>query len=164
MVVIDRWSLYRNSVNNDNLIKWSLCTVFLKKSACQIWHEHYLGQNQPFTKFVEATNNLAKLVEVGRHLAKLVKFSNNFMKFIEFAKNFIKLVEFARNFPKFVGLTNNFHEVHRSCKQLNKAHGTHQWLLESHKTRKNLMKFVDWKVRFKSLKVFLYLNFTCLNI
>ena len=105
MVVIDRWSLYRNSVNNDNLIKWSLCTVFLKKSACQIWHEHYLGQNQPFTKFVEATNNLAKLVEVGKHLAKLVKFSNNFMKFIEFAKNFIKLVEFARNFPKFVGLT-----------------------------------------------------------
>ena len=30
------WSLYRNTVSNEPLIKWSLCTGFLKKSACQI--------------------------------------------------------------------------------------------------------------------------------
>ena len=36
MVIIDRWSLCRNTVNNDHLVKWSLCTRFLTKSACQI--------------------------------------------------------------------------------------------------------------------------------
>ena len=34
--LLDRWSLYRDTVSNDHLIKWSLCTGFLKKSACQI--------------------------------------------------------------------------------------------------------------------------------
>ena len=67
------WSLYRNTVSNKPLIKWLLCTGFLRKSASQIWHENYLGQNQPFTKFIEAANNLMKLVEVGKHFMKLVK-------------------------------------------------------------------------------------------
>ena len=65
--VLYRWSLYRNTVSNDPLIRRSLCTRFLKKSACQIWRENYRGQNQLFKKFVEAANNLAKLVEVGKH-------------------------------------------------------------------------------------------------
>ena len=63
MVVIDRWSLYRNTVSNNPSIKWSIGTASLKKWASQIWCENYLGQNQPFTKFVEDTNNLTKLVE-----------------------------------------------------------------------------------------------------
>ena len=44
------------------LIKTSLCTGFLKKLAYQIGYENCLGPNQPFTKFVEAANNLTKLV------------------------------------------------------------------------------------------------------
>ena len=32
------------------------------------------------------------------------------------------------------------------------------------KSTKNLVKFVDWKVRFKCLKVLLYLSFTCSDI
>ena len=32
------------------------------------------------------------------------------------------------------------------------------------KSTKNLVKFVDWKVRFKCLKVLLYLSVTCSNI
>ena len=56
----------------------------------------------------------------------------------------MKFVEAANNFTKFVGLANNHWKVH--------------------KTRKNFMKFVDWKVRFKCLKVFLYASFTRLNI
>ena len=119
MGIIDRWLLYRNTVRNEHLIKWSLCTCFLKKSACQIWRENYFERNQPFTKFAEATNNLTKLVEVGKHhLMKFVEFSNNFMKFVEFANIFTKFAEFAKNFTKFVALTNNFYEVHRSCEQL----------------------------------------------
>ena len=88
MVVIDRWSLYRNTVDNNHLIKWLLCTGFLKKWACQISHESYIGQNQPLTKFVEAGNNLAKLVEVEKH-------------FIKFAK-----------------ICQQLYEVHGTCKQL----------------------------------------------
>ena len=115
MVVTDRWSLYRNTVNNDHLINWSLCIGFLKMSAWQIWRENHLGRNQPFTKFVEAANNLMK-IEVGKHFMKFVKFSNNFSKFIEF----------ANNFKKFVGLANNFYEVRRSCEKLYKVRGTLQ--------------------------------------
>ena len=98
----------KNTVSNDHLIKWSLCTDILKKSACQIWCENYLGWNQPFTKFVEAANNLTKLVEVGKHLTKFVEFVNIFTKF----------AEFANNFAKFVGFANNFYEVRKSCEQL----------------------------------------------
>ena len=36
IVVIDRWSLYRNILNNNHLVRWSLCKGFLKTSACQI--------------------------------------------------------------------------------------------------------------------------------
>ena len=56
----------------------------------------------------------------------------------------MKFVEVANNFTKFVGLTNNFWKVR--------------------KTRKNFVKFVDWKVGFKCLKTFLDLSFTRSNI
>ena len=112
MVVIDRWSFYKNTVSNDHLTKWALCTDFLKKSASQIWRENYLGWNQHFTnKFVEAANNFKKLLENGKH----------FMKFEKIARNFTKFVEFANNFTKFVGLAKNFYEVRRSCEQLCKV-------------------------------------------
>ena len=68
----------------------------------------------------------------------------HFTKFVEFANNFIKFVQFANKFTKFVGLGNNFWKVS--------------------KTSKNFMKFVDYKVGFKCLKVFFYLRFTRLNI
>ena len=126
MVVIDKWLLYRNTVNKDHWIKWSLYTGFLKRSACQTWRENYHGQNQLFTKFVEAANNLAKLEEAEKHFTKLVKFANNFTKYIEFANNFMKLVEFVNNFKKFLGLAKNFYEVRRSCEQLWEVYGTHQ--------------------------------------
>ena len=116
MVVIDRWSLYRNTVNIDYLIRWSLFIGFLKKSACQIGRENYLGWNQTFIKFVEAANNLTKLVQVGKLLTKFLKFDNNFTKF----------VEFANEFTKFVGLSNNFFEVRKSYKQLYKVRATRQ--------------------------------------
>ena len=105
MVVIDRWSLYRNTVNNDDLIKWSLCTGFLK-SACQIRRENYLGQNQPFTTFVEGANNLTKLVEKGKHFLKFIKFVNNFTKFGRICQQLC--------------------EVRRICQQLYKVRGTHK--------------------------------------
>ena len=54
---------------------------------------------------------------------------------------FIKFVEAASNFSKFVGLTNNFWKV---CK-----------------IHKYFMKFVDWKVGFKCLKVFLFKFYLC---
>ena len=56
----------------------------------------------------------------------------------------MKFVEAANNFIKSVGLANNFSKVRKACK--------------------NFTKFVDWKVRLKCLKVFLYLSFTCSNI
>ena len=72
MIFIDRWLLNRDTVSNDLLIKWSLCTGFLKKSACQIWHENYLTQNQPFTKFVEAASNFTMLVKL-QEVCKICK-------------------------------------------------------------------------------------------
>ena len=96
MVVIGRWLLYRNTVNNDLLIKWSLGTGF---------------QNQSFAKFLEAAIILTKLVEVGKHFTKFIKFTNNFIKFVEFANNFMNFGEFTNNFMKFVGLTNNLLKV-----------------------------------------------------
>ena len=96
MVLIDRRSLHRNTINIDHLIKLSLCASFLQKSPCLIYYENCLGRNQPFTKFVEAANNLTKLVEVGKQLTKFVKFANNFTKFEEFANNFTKFVELAK--------------------------------------------------------------------
>ena len=81
---------------------------YSEKSACQIWREYYLGLNQPFTKFVEAANNLTKLAEVGKHITKFVELANILTNFVEFANNFVKFVEFP----------NNFYEVHRSCEQL----------------------------------------------
>ena len=127
MVVTDRWSLYRNTANNNHLKKWPLSKGFLKKSACQIWREKYFGRNQPFTKFVEAANNF---------------------------KKFVKL---ANNFTKFVGLANNFYKVCRSCEQLSKFVGLANNFWKVRKTRKNFIKYVDWKVGFKFLKIFLYL-------
>ena len=56
----------------------------------------------------------------------------------------MKFVEAANNFTKFVGLANNF------------------WKLR--KSRENFMKFIEWKVGFKCLKVFLYSSFTRSNI
>ena len=96
MVIIDRWSLHRNTANNDQINN----TGFLKSPTS--------------TKFVKAAINLTKLVEVGKHFAKFVKFANNFKKFVEFAKNFMKFIELTSNFTKFVGLVINFYEVHRS--------------------------------------------------
>ena len=54
---------------------------------------------------------------------------------------FMKVGEAANNFAKFMGLANNFWKV---CK--------------------NFMKFAEWKVGFKCLKVFLNLSFTRSNI
>ena len=86
-----------------------------------------------------------KFIEFANKFTKFVEFVNNFTKFVGLAHKFyIKFVEAANNFTKFVGPANNFRKV---CK-----------------TRKNLMKFVDWKVGFKCLKVFLYLSFTGLSI
>ena len=137
MVVTDRWSLYRNTANNNHLKKWPLSKGFLKKSACQIWREKYFGRNQPFIKFVEA--------------------ANNFKKFVKLANNFKKFVNLANNFTKFVGLANNFYKVCRSCEQLSKFVGLANNFWKVRKTRKNFIKYVDWKVGFKFLKIFLYL-------
>ena len=117
MVIIDRWSSYRDTVSNDHLIKWSLYTGFLKKSACQIWRENYLERNQPFTKFVQVASNFTKLIEVRKHFKKFVKFANNLTKFVEFVNNFTKFVKFANNLTKFLGLASKFGEVRRSCEQ-----------------------------------------------
>ena len=69
MVVIDRWSLCRSTVSNDLLIK----QYFLKMSACQIWRENYFGQNQPFTKFVEAAKQLNEVTRSGKALHEVSK-------------------------------------------------------------------------------------------
>ena len=112
MVVIDRWLLYRKTVSNDHLIKWLLCTGFLKNSVT-------LGKS--FYKVHKAANNLTKLAEVGKHFTKLVKFANNFIKFVESANNFRKLAEVRKKFAKFVklakkvtkfmGFVSNLHDV-----------------------------------------------------
>ena len=140
MVIIDRWSLYRDTVSNNHLIKWLLCTVFVKKSACQIWRENYLGQNQSFTKFVEAASNFTKLVEIGKHFKKFVKFTNNFTKFVELVNNFTKFIEFANNFTKFLGLASKFYEVRRSCEQLYKVSRSERIFCKAHKILKELYK------------------------
>ena len=90
--------------------------------------------------------SLSKFEEFANNFTKFVEFTNNFMKFMWDSQiTFMKFVEAANNFTKFMGLANNLWKVHN--------------------TRKNFMTFVDWKVRFKCLKVFLYLlSFTCLNI
>ena len=131
MAIIDRWSLYRNIVSSDHLIKWALCNKVVvvyrisKKVSLSnlIWKLLWV---KPTFKFVEAANNLTKLVEVGKHFTKLVKFANNFMKFIEFANIFTKIVEYTNNCTKFMGLANNFYEGLRSCEQLYKVRGTRQ--------------------------------------
>ena len=192
MAVIDRWSLYRNTVTNNLLIKWSLCTAFRKKSACQIWCENYLGRNQPFIEFVEPANNFMKLVEVGKHFTKFVKFVNNVTQFVEFVSNFTKFVELASNFMKYLGLASKFYEVCRSCEQLYKVSRTEKKLCKVHKICKQLYEnlqttsqsLCDLPVTFgksvrpaKTLwsfwigksdssawKFFLYLSFTCSNI
>ena len=56
----------------------------------------------------------------------------------------MKFAEAVKNFTKFVELANNFCKVRQ--------------------TWKNFMKFVNWKVRFKCLKIFLYLSSTRSNI
>ena len=116
MVVIDRWSLCRNIVNNDHLV---IMYRFSKKVSLSnlTWK---LPWAKPTFKFVEAANNLTKLVEVGKHFTRLLKFANNFTKFVEFANNFMKFVEFASNFTKFVGLAKNFWKVRKTCKKFMK--------------------------------------------
>ena len=89
MFILDSWSLYGNTENNDHLIKWSLCKRFLKKSACQIWREKYLGRNQPFTKFVEAANNFTKLKGLANNFWEVRKTRKNFMKFVDWKVGFI---------------------------------------------------------------------------
>ena len=95
---------------------------------------------------------------MGKHLTKFVKFANNFRKFIEFANKFTKFVDFADNFTKFEGLANN------NFTKFTKFVGLANNFWKVRKTSKNFLKFVDWKVRFKCLKVFLYLSFIPLNI
>ena len=95
-----------------------------------------------FTKFVKFANNFMNIVEFANNFTKFVEFANNFTKFVGLT-TFKKFVE-AANFTKFVGLTSNFWKVRKTCK--------------------NIMRFVDWKVRFKCLKVFLYLSFTHSNV
>ena len=115
-VVIDRQSLYRNTLTNYHLSKhwkWLLCKGFLKNSACQIWRGNYLGQNQPFTKFVETTNDFTNLVKMRKHFKTFVKFVDNFTKFLKFANIFMTYIEFVNNFAKsrdsatFVEAANN---------------------------------------------------------
>ena len=63
MVVIDRWSLYRKTVNNDHLIKWWLCTGFLKKVSAS-----NLTRKLPWTKsiFYKVRISWKQLNEVSR--------------------------------------------------------------------------------------------------
>ena len=121
--VINRWLLYRNTVNNDRLIKWSLCTGSLKKSACQIWRENDLGWNQPFTKFAVAANNLTKLIEKGKHFTKFVKLTNSFTKLVEFPNNFTKFVDWK------VGFKNLKVVLYLSFTRLNISIGKHKCIL-----------------------------------
>ena len=140
MVIIDKWSLYRNTVSNDPLIKSSLCMGFLKTSACQVWQENYLRPNQPFTKFVEAVNNLTKLVQIGKHFTKLVKLKNNFTELVEFANNFLKLIEFTNNFTKFVGLAKTFMKFVEAANNFAKFFGFANNFLNVCKNRKIFLK------------------------
>ena len=104
MVVVGRRLLFRNTVSSGLLIKWSLCTGFLKKSACQIWHENYLGENQPSTKFVEAANN--KVSSSGKTLHEGSKICE-------------QLYEVWR-------ICQQLYEIHRTYQQLYKVCGTHK--------------------------------------
>ena len=93
---------------------------------------------------------------------KFVEAANNFKKLAEMRKYFAKFLKFASNLTKFVSLANNFYEGRRSCKQLCKVLPI--TFGKSVRPGKNFMKFADWKVGFKCLKVFLYLSFTRSNI
>ena len=72
MVVIGRWLLYKNTADNDYLTKWLLCTGFLKKSACQIWCEDYLGQNKP-SKVHSSCKQLNKVSRTEKALHEVCK-------------------------------------------------------------------------------------------
>ena len=95
-------------------------------------------------KFVEAANNFNKLAEVRKKFAKFVNSLTTLRSLWDSQTTFMNFAEAANNFTKLVGLANNVWKV---CK-----------------TTKNFMKFVDWKVRFKCLNIFLYLGFTHSNI
>ena len=104
-------------------------------------------------KEVRSGKAFREVCKIWEHFTKFIEFANNYTKFAEFANNFtkfmglqttsLKFLEAVNNFTKFVGLVNNFWKVHKTCKNF---------------------KFVDWKVGFKCLEVFLDLSFTCVNI
>ena len=99
------------------LIKWSLCTGFLKKSACQMWKLPW--EKSTFYKVCRSCEQLYEVCRICQQLHKICRI--------------------CQQLYKFVGLTNNFWKVCYTCKKF--------------------MKFVDWKLGFKCLKVFLWWNF-----
>ena len=104
--------------------------------------KNYLGRNQPFTKFVEAANNLTKLIDVGKHFTRSIKTTNNFRKFVEFAKTYeVRRIrqQLYENLPTTLReFANNFTRI---CQQLyENSPTTLRSLWDSQKT---FMKFVE---------------------
>ena len=104
----------------------------------------FVGLANNLMKFPEAANRYKKLPEVRKNFGKFQKFPSNLTNLWDLQKTYMKFIKAANNFTKFIRLANSF------------------W--EGFKTRKNSIKFADWKAGFKCLKVFLYLCFTCSNI
>ena len=140
MVIIDRWSLYRNTVINEPLIKWSLCIYeFSKKVSLSnlmlMWKLPWAKPTfykvcrscKQLNKVSTSGETLHKASKIWEHLSKL-NFPTTLVSLWDSQKSFMKFIEAMNNFTKFVGLTNNFWKVCKSCK--------------------NFIKFVDWKVRF----------------
>ena len=100
MVVIGRWLLYRNTVNNKHLKKWSLCNViFFKKS-------------QPVRSDVKSTLGKTNLLQSLQKLQTTLRSSQNLLTTLQSSwgsqTTLIKYVEAANNFTEFVGLANKF--------------------------------------------------------
>ena len=153
MVVVGRRLLFRNTVSSGLLIKWSLCTGFLKKSACQIWHENYLGENQPSTKFVEAANN--KVSSSGKTLHEGSKICEQLYEVWRICQQLYEIHRIYQQLYKVCGTHKKFfYEFHRSCNNFTKFMGIANIFCKVQKTCKNFMKFVYWKARFKCLKFF----------
>ena len=71
------------------------------------------------------------------------------MKFVEFTINFTKLAEVRKNFAKFANSQTTLQSSWDSPITFGK----------SIRPPKNFMKFLDWKVGFKCLKVFSLFKF-----
>ena len=126
MVVIDRWSLYRNTVSNNHLIKWSLCAGFSKTVNLSNLTWKLPWVKPTFYKVHRSCKQLNEVNRSGKALHKVDKICKQCYEVHRIYHQLYEVCKICKQLYKVQRTRKQLLSSCRSCEQLHKVCGTCQ--------------------------------------